>query len=393
MKKCVPIISLVLCFFLSTAALAEPPFQTSFHIGSDIFRESDVSIAFDLVYEGVQERTAYDRRYQESRTDDFYIYTTNYDDGYSVEFQVNSEFGVELGEGEVAYYAKMVGQMPYVLRSKLDLITLYLGNEAWAAFSRSMLIHTEATYEQTNQAEEVMVHELVHVSLRSLYKESVEWAEAQTSDDAFISNYARDYPQDEDMPESFLAYVALRHKRDRIPDSTAAAIVETIPARIAFFDSLDFNMEPLRQFDFYINAGLSGGWFEQATAGQGFYIEVLPSNKLISLAWFTYDTERPPADATANLGEPGHRWITALGPYEGNVANLTVYQTSGGVFNSETPKPATDQNGDGTITLEFDGCSAGLVSYEITSLGLSGEIPIQRIAPDNVAICETGLLD
>jgi hypothetical protein len=30
-----------------------------------------------------------------------------------------------------------------------------------------------------------------------------------------------------------------------------------------------------------------------------------------------------------------------------------------------------------------------LVSYEITSLGISGEIPIERIALDNVSLCET----
>ena len=33
-----------------------------------------------------------------------------------------------------------------------------------------------------------------------------------------------------------------------------------------------------------------------------------------------------------------------------------------------------------------------MVSYNITSLGLSGEIPIQRIVSDNVALCEN-LLD
>jgi hypothetical protein len=28
------------------------------------------------------------------------------------------------------------------------------------------------------------------------------------------------------------------------------------------------------------------------------------------------------------------------------------------------------------------------VNYEITSLDISGEIPIQRIVPDNVPLCE-----
>jgi hypothetical protein len=41
------------------------------------------------------------------------------------------------------------------------------------------------------------------------------------------------------------------------------------------------------------------------------------------------------------------------------------------------------------MTLEFSDGANGLVSYAITSLGLSGEIPIQRVAPDNSSLCET----
>ena len=89
------------------------------------------------------------------------------------------------------------------------------------------------------------------------------------------------------------------------------------------------------------------------------------------------------------MGDPGHRWITALGPYEGDTATLTVYQTMGGVFDEEAPAPVTDPEGDGTITLKFESCTRGFVNYEITSLGRSGSIPIERIANDNVELCET----
>ena len=41
------------------------------------------------------------------------------------------------------------------------------------------------------------------------------------------------------------------------------------------------------------------------------------------------------------------------------------------------------------MTIEFSGCNEGLVTYEITSLNISGTIPIQRIVPSNVALCET----
>jgi hypothetical protein len=115
---------------------------------------------------------------------------------------------------------------------------------------------------------------------------------------------------------------------------------------------------------------------------------VLPDIQQMFLAWFTYDTERPPEDVQAVLGDPGHRWLTAQGPYEGDTANLTIYVTSGGVFDFGQPAAVTDPAGDGTVTLEFSDCANGLVSYEITSLGISGEVPIQRIVPDNTAVCE-----
>jgi hypothetical protein len=140
---------------------------------------------------------------------------------------------------------------------------------------------------------------------------------------------------------------------------------------------------------FTINAGLNDAWYNPATNGQGFLISVFPDRREMFVAWFTFDTERPPEDVTAFLGEPGHRWLTAQGPYDGDTANLTIFVTEGGVFDAAEPVATTDLAGDGTLTLEFADCTEGLVNYEITSLGISGEIPIERITPDNVALCET----
>jgi len=138
-----------------------------------------------------------------------------------------------------------------------------------------------------------------------------------------------------------------------------------------------------------INAGMNDAWYNPATAGQGLLISVFPNSKQMFVAWFTYDVERPPEDVTAMLGEPGHRWLTAQGPFEGNTANLTIYLTEGGVFDSAVPEATTNPAGDGTMTVTFPDCSAGIISYEIASLSLSGEIPIQRIVPDNVPLCES----
>jgi len=144
-----------------------------------------------------------------------------------------------------------------------------------------------------------------------------------------------------------------------------------------------------KENSFVINAGLNDGWFNPTTAGQGFLLAVFPDIKQLFLAWFTYDTERPAEGVTANLGEPGHRWLTAQGPYDGNTANLKIFVTQGGVFDSAVPQAITDTDGDGTITIEFADCTEALLSYTITSLGISGVIPIERIVSDNVPLCET----
>jgi hypothetical protein len=75
-----------------------------------------------------------------------------------------------------------------------------------------------------------------------------------------------------------------------------------------------------------------------------------------------------------------------LGTYAGNIAELEIEMTSGGVFDAANPAPASVA--DGTIVVEFSGCNEATIAYEIDSANVAGEIPIQRIAPENVATCE-----
>jgi plastocyanin len=135
-----------------------------------------------------------------------------------------------------------------------------------------------------------------------------------------------------------------------------------------------------------INAGLNDSWFNPATGGQGFFITVFPDIEMMFLAWFTYDVERPPGSVTAMLGEPGHRWLTAFGPYVGDTATLDIELTQGGVFDASPPAPT--QGPDGTMTVVFSDCNTGQVIYDITSVQLTGNVPIRRIANDNIPVCE-----
>ena len=137
---------------------------------------------------------------------------------------------------------------------------------------------------------------------------------------------------------------------------------------------------------FNINPGLNDAWYNLETDGQGFFINVFPDTGIMFLSWFTYDTERPDDSVSANLGDPGHRWLTAQGAFAGNEAVLDITITSGGIFDSGAP--VLDKTPDGTMVVTFTGCNQGTVSYDIPSIGRQGVVPIQRVVPDNVALCE-----
>ncbi len=139
---------------------------------------------------------------------------------------------------------------------------------------------------------------------------------------------------------------------------------------------------------FLINPAISDAWFFPTTGGQGFFIIVWEDRKEIFLAWFTYDTERPPEDVMAILGEPGHRWLTGQGLYDGDTALLDVFLTSGMIFDSGVPPADSEPLEGATIEIVWTGCNEGLVEYNIPTLGLSNAIPIQRIVPDNIPACE-----
>lgn len=136
-----------------------------------------------------------------------------------------------------------------------------------------------------------------------------------------------------------------------------------------------------------INAGLNDAWFNPDTSGQGFFIIAWEPSQYMFVSWFTYDTERPAEGTPSVVGEPGHRWLTAQGPYAGDTATLDVYLNSGGVFDS--PEPAVGPGEPyGTMTIHFADCENGTVRYDLPQANVSGAVPIRRIVNDLVPLCE-----
>ena len=66
---------------------------------------------------------------------------------------------------------------------------------------------------------------------------------------------------------------------------------------------------------------------------------------------------------------------------------MDIELTAGGVFDAAMPA-VTQTPSYGTLTVQFTDCENMTLVYDFPGLALTGEIPMTRIALDNVARCE-----
>jgi hypothetical protein len=130
--------------------------------------------------------------------------------------------------------------------------------------------------------------------------------------------------------------------------------------------------------------GLTGSWYNPATSGQGFELEVYPDLTGVGQAtlfggWFTYDV--------TTTG--GRRWYGLSGSVNGSaVATLQIFDEEGGSFDGVSGSTAFGPLGEATI--RFSDCNTGILTYNFTDgSSRSGTIPLKRLTP-NVTCAQTG---
>lgn len=235
-----------------TEADSEPPYSGTVFIDPDVITPSDPSSLVDVTYTGRGERTVFDRRPADWIVIDAYLFDAQFDDGLSSEIQVNPEFGsVSAAEVAASKYARMIGQLPTILRSDVRSVWIHKGEALWGGGNANILIHVDQYVHDPalrDFEEEVLIHESGHTSLDAEHKEAPDWLAAQVADGGFISTYARDNPTREDIAESILPWLAVRYRSDRISGADEHKILNAIPHRLAYFDEviLDRDMYPIR---------------------------------------------------------------------------------------------------------------------------------------------------
>jgi hypothetical protein len=238
-----------LCALLAPCPMtAQPPYSGTIFFDPDIITAADPSAIQSTTYTGRGTRTMFDRRSARFEAINAYLFAIVWNDGLRTEAQINPEFGsIAPATVEAEKYGRIVGQLPYSLRVNIRALWIHQGVQPFGGGNYSILIHTGQTtlYEKDGILEETLIHEAAHTSLDSAHATAQGWLAAQRQDPAFISTYAAENPTREDIAESFLPWLAVRHRRSRISATDFDKITRAIPRRLAYFDNQRLSLQPM----------------------------------------------------------------------------------------------------------------------------------------------------
>jgi hypothetical protein len=219
-------------------------------ITADAITPTSPSDFLGITYTGIRNRETYDRRVNNWIREDSRVFTASYKCGRAtIDVVVNPEFTQAEALEEASRAARVVGQLPIGLRTNVDELWIHDGWELAGGGNNSILVYSDYFNTELASIEEVFVHEAAHTSLDYNFDGAVDqaaWAAAVASDGRFISDYARDYPDREDIAESYGAFLIWAMNRDYgLFSESAAGIEARIPARLAYFKSLGPDYGPL----------------------------------------------------------------------------------------------------------------------------------------------------
>lgn len=226
-----------------------PPFAGTVFVTPDILDASDPSSLGGVQYVGRRERQFWDRPAERWTTVNVHLFDVLYAD-HHVEYQVHPEFDSrQAAQAEVDKYAPALGRLPVDLLSGTREVEISVAPGFVFQGNGSLgIIHIYTDQGELDLrdgfVEEVLFHEGGHTSLDVNHADSVGWRAAQEADGVFISDYARDHPDSEDIAESILPYFAVRYHPERLTEADLAAILAAIPNRLAYFDEQRFDMSP-----------------------------------------------------------------------------------------------------------------------------------------------------
>ena len=240
-------------YLFNKIEILEPPFGGTMWDLPDLITSSDYTIYSTSSYQGIETRLFYDKSIPDFINYPAHIYKINFGDNLSIDFEIYTEFTQEEAANIEQKYAPLIGQLGKDLRRNIKSFEFLKGEEVASAQRTDDLNYANITFHTDwltlvetrfsgDRTEELLIHESAHLSIDPYVYGQQGWTDAVNLDGNYISTYAKDNPNSEDVAETFQAYIAVKYFPDRISNSLRDTILSVCLNRFKYFDSLNLDL-------------------------------------------------------------------------------------------------------------------------------------------------------
>jgi len=240
-------------YLFNKIEILEPPFGGTMWDLPDLITSSDYTIYSTSSYQGIETRLFYDKSIPDFINYPAHIYKVNFGDNLSIDFEIYTEFTLEEAGNIEQKYAPLIGQLGKDLRRNIKSFEFLKGEEVASAQRTDDLNYANITFHTDwltlvetrfsgDRTEELLIHESAHLSIDPYVYGQQGWTDAVNLDGNYLSTYAKDNPDSEDIAETFQAYIAVKYFPDRISNSLRDTILSVCLNRFKYFDSLNLDL-------------------------------------------------------------------------------------------------------------------------------------------------------
>lgn len=138
--------------------------------------------------------------------------------------------------------AAALARLPVRMRSSLRHVNILDGDgSAWSEDAGRFFTLYDGLMTRRladHDLDETVFHETAHVALDPVLSRDPDWRSNQAADPGFVTRYAADNPDTEDIAESALFVWTLTHHPGRLPDQVVSALHRIMPNRIDYLGNI-----------------------------------------------------------------------------------------------------------------------------------------------------------
>lgn len=209
--------------------------------GIDFIKPTDPDTFLSIEYKGQFNREIPSKGLFELNDPNAYVFEASFTGGKKIGIWCRSNFGsVERATEYANKLTDKLGKLPVFMRDDLSHVAVIDGEGGASAEpdGKFFFIFSERIDKRIagNQLEATVFHETAHVYFEKRYGESNEWLSAREKDGVFMTEYAKRFPVQEDIPETAIFVYTMVNNPGRLSESVEDWIRENIPNRYEFLE-------------------------------------------------------------------------------------------------------------------------------------------------------------